>query len=141
MNIANNPVDADAEVGYTPGMKRVVVVDDDEDMRHMMAHVLRESCEVETAEDGVAGLEAVQRLKPDLVVLDLLMPRMHGFEVCRKIRDDAKLKATKVLISSSKSYTHDVKTAVEESGADGYIIKPFRIADFQKRVAELLGET
>jgi DNA-binding response OmpR family regulator len=121
-------------------MKKVVVVDDDEDMRHMMAHVLREKCEVATAEDGAAGLELARRVKPDLVVLDLLMPKMHGFEVCRRIREDAALKGTKVLISSSKSYTHDVKTAVEEAGADGYIIKPFRIADFQKRIAELLGE-
>ncbi len=121
-------------------MKRVAVVDDDEDMRHMMAHVLREHFEVETAEDGEAGLALARRWKPDLVVLDLLMPKMHGFEVCRSIRGDDALKATKVLISSSKSYTHDVKTAVEESGADGYIIKPFRIADFQKRVAELIGE-
>lgn len=120
-------------------MKRVAVVDDDEDMRHMMAHVLREHFEVETAEDGEAGLALARRWKPDLVVLDLLMPKMHGFEVCRNIRGDGSLKATKVLISSSKSYTHDVKTAVEESGADGYIIKPFRIADFQKRVVELLG--
>ncbi len=121
-------------------MKRVAVVDDDEDMRHMMAHVLREHFEVETAEDGEAGLALARRWKPDLVVLDLLMPKMHGFEVCRNIRGDDALRETKVLISSSKSYTHDVKTAVEESGADGYIIKPFRIADFQKRVAELIGE-
>ncbi len=115
------------------------MVDDDEDMRQMMAHVLRESCEVETAEDGAAGLELVKRVKPDLVVLDLLMPKMHGFEVCRKIREDGALKGIKILISSSKSYTHDVKTAVEEAGADAYIIKPFRLADFQKRIAELLG--
>lgn len=121
-------------------MKKVVVVDDDEDMRHMMAHVLKERCEVATAEDGAAGLALVRSMKPDLVVLDLLMPKMHGFEVCRRIREDAGLKGTKILISSSKSYTHDVKTGVEEAGADGYIIKPFRIADFQKRIAELLGE-
>lgn len=121
-------------------MKRVVVVDDDEDMRDMMAHVLRERCEVATAPDGVEGLALIQRVRPDLVVLDLLMPRMHGFEVCRKIRSDDALLGTKVLISSSKSYTSDVRTAVEESGADGYIIKPFRVADFQKRVSEMLGE-
>ena len=121
-------------------MKKIVVVDDDEDMRHMIAHVLRERFEVEVAEDGEAGLALIRREKPDLVVLDLLMPRMHGFEVCRRVRSDSQLKHTKVLISSSKSYTHDVKTAVEEAGADGYLIKPFRVADLQKRVAELLGE-
>ena len=121
-------------------MKRVVVVDDDEDMRDMMAHLLRERCEVETAEDGAAGLDLVKRVKPDLVVLDLLMPRMHGFEVCQRIRADAGLKATKVLISSSKSYQHDVNTAVEETGADGYIVKPFQIDEFKRRVAAMLAE-
>jgi len=123
-------------------MKRtVVVVDDDEDMRQMIAHVLKDRCDVQTAEDGMSGIELIQKVKPALVVLDLLMPKMHGFEVCRRIREDASLKAVKILISSSKSYTADVKTAVEESGADGYIIKPFRIADFQKRVAEMLGDS
>ncbi len=52
----------------------------------------------------------------------------------------AELKAVKVLISSSKSYQHDVNTAVDETGADGYIVKPFEIADFKGRVAALLGE-
>ena len=66
---------------------------------------------------------------------------MHGFEVCRNIRADANLTATKVLISSSKSYRHDVRTAVEETGADGYIVKPFDIREFENRVATLLGET
>jgi twitching motility two-component system response regulator PilH len=122
-------------------MKRsVVVVDDDADLRNIIVHLLRDTCDVQTADDGMAGFELVRKVKPALVVLDLLMPRMHGFEVCRRIRADAELKDVKVLISSSKSYTADVKTAVEESGADGYIIKPFRVEDFQKRVAELLGE-
>jgi len=120
-------------------MKKVVVVDDDEDMRHMMAHVLKERCEVATAEDGAAGLALVKSVKPDLVVLDLLMPKMHGFEVCRRIREDATLKGTKILISSSKSYTHDVKTGVEEAGADGYIIKPFTAEVLKDKLTRILG--
>ena len=68
------------------------------------------------------------------------MPRMHGFEVCRRIREDAELKAVKVLISSSKSYKHDVNTAVVETGADGYIVKPFEIQDLRDRVRALLEE-
>jgi DNA-binding response OmpR family regulator len=121
-------------------VKRVLVVDDDDDMRELMVMLLGDSYDVAAARDGAEGLEMARRLRPDLVVLDLLMPRMHGFEVCQKIRADAALKAVKVLISSSKSYRHDVTTAVEETGADGYIVKPFDIDEFKVRVARMLGE-
>jgi DNA-binding response OmpR family regulator len=120
-------------------MKRVLVVDDDDDMRALMSHLLSADYEVTAASDGAAGLAMAKATRPDLVVLDLLMPRMHGFEVCQLIREDASLKGTKVLISSSKSYQHDVRTSVEETGADDYIVKPFEIDDFKKRVAALLG--
>ena len=121
-------------------MKRVLVVDDDGDMRELMVMLLSARYDVAAARDGEEGLEMARRLRPDLIVLDLLMPRMHGFEVCRRIREDAELKGVKVLISSSKSYQHDVNTAVGETGADSYIVKPFEIADFEGRVAALLGE-
>lgn len=115
-------------------------MDDDEDMRALMAILLDGLCLVETAADGLEGLDLVRRVHPDLVVLDLLMPKMHGFEVCRRIRADAALADTKVLISSSKSYHNDVRTAVEETGADDYIVKPFDVAEFQRRVTSMLGE-
>ncbi|MFI5363413.1 MAG: response regulator transcription factor [Elusimicrobiota bacterium] len=120
-------------------MKRVLVVDDDDDMRALMILILSPDYEVSYASDGAEGLAMAGRLRPDLVVLDLLMPRMHGFEVCRRIREDAQLKSVKVLISSSKSYQHDVNTAVGETGADGYIVKPFDITEFKTRVAAMLG--
>jgi len=117
----------------------VLVVDDDDDMRALMILILSPDYEVSYASDGAEGLAMAGRLRPDLVVLDLLMPRMHGFEVCRRIREDAQLKSVKVLISSSKSYQHDVNTAVGETGADGYIVKPFDITEFKTRVAAMLG--
>ncbi len=120
-------------------MKKVVVVDDDDDMRELMAMLLRGRYEVSTACDGAEGLETVRKVRPDLLVLDLLMPRMHGFEVCQRLRADPELKSTKVLISSSKSYQHDVRTAVEETGADGYIVKPFEVAEFNRRVDEMIA--
>jgi DNA-binding response OmpR family regulator len=100
-------------------VKRVLVVDDDDDMRELMVMLLSVSYEVAVARDGAEGLEMARRLRPDLVVLDLLMPRMHGFEVCHRIRAD---------------------TAVGETGADGYIVKPFEIEDFKGRIAALLGD-
>ena len=121
-------------------MKRVVIVDDDDAMRTLIAAILGDAYSVEQARDGREGLELVKKSRPDLVVLDLLMPNMHGFEVCQKIRADETVKGVKILISSSKSYGHDVRTAVEETGADGYIVKPFDVNDFKKRVQKLLGE-
>lgn len=115
-----------------------MIVDDDDDMRDLMAMLLRGRYEVSTAVDGADGLELVRKVRPDLLVLDLLMPRMHGFEVCQRLRADPELKDIKVLISSSKSYQHDVRTAVEETGADGYIVKPFEVAEFNRRVDEMM---
>lgn len=115
-------------------MKKVVIVDDDDDMRELMAMLLRGRYQVTTAPDGAQGLEAVRSARPDVLVLDLLMPIMHGFEVCRRLRADPELKSTKILIASSKSYQHDVRTAVEETGADGYIVKPFEVSAFNRAV-------
>ncbi len=120
-------------------MKKVVVVDDDEDMRELMCMLLRGRYEVSSANDGAQGLEVIRAVRPDLLVLDLLMPVMHGFEVCQRLRADPELKTTKILISSSKSYQHDVRTAVEETGADGYIVKPFDVNEFNRRVDEMAG--
>ena len=118
--------------------KKIVIVDDDPDMLAFMADVLRPAFDVRTAGDGIEGLETIRRDPPDLVVLDLLMPRMHGFEVCRKIREDAALKDVKVLVSSSKSYLHDVNTA-KNAGADNYIVKPFDMSALLRKVEDLLG--
>lgn len=121
-------------------MKRVLVVDDDDDMRGLMVLLLGERYDVSAARDGEEGLAMARSLRPDLIVLDLLMPRMHGFEVVRRLREDGELRTVKVLISSSKSYQHDVNTAVAETGADAYIVKPFDLDEFQRRVADMLGE-
>src|SRR6185503_7079048 len=118
--------------------KKIVLIDDDPEMLRFMSMALRSEYEVTAAGDGSEGLEAVRRVSPDLVVLDLLMPRMHGFEVCQRIKSEPSLRATKVLISSSKSYAHDIKTA-QSAGADGYIVKPFELDVFQAKIEELLG--
>ncbi len=101
--------------------KKIVVVDDDPDMIALMKEVLVPSYHVLSANDGQMGLEMIRRENPDLVVLDLLMPRMHGFEVCQRIRTDERLRHTKVMISSSKSYPKDIKVATG-AGADFYIV-------------------
>lgn len=114
------------------------MVDDDPDMRDFLAEVLKAQFTVATADDGARGLELVKSEKPDLVILDLLMPKMHGFEVCQRIRQDPELKDMKVLISSSKSYAHDVATA-QTAGADKYLVKPYELSVLMATVEELIG--
>jgi len=119
-------------------MKKIVVVDDDPGMLEFLSFALKKNFNVQTAPDGMAGLDLIRKERPDLVILDLLMPRMHGFEVCKKVREDAELKGTKVLISSSKSYTHDINTA-KDAGADMYIVKPYELASLLGKIDELIG--
>jgi phosphoribosyl 1,2-cyclic phosphodiesterase/ActR/RegA family two-component response regulator len=119
-------------------MKKILVVDDDPEMRQFLEEILRSDFEVRTAEDGIAGLEAIKAARPDLVILDLLMPRMHGYEVVQRIRQDEGLKGLKVLISSSKSYAADQDTA-RKAGADDYITKPYDVGALLGKVQELVG--
>jgi phosphoribosyl 1,2-cyclic phosphodiesterase/ActR/RegA family two-component response regulator len=119
--------------------KKIVVVDDDPDMVALMTEALCPPYEVKSANDGEQGLNLIRSERPDLVVLDLLMPRMHGFEVCKRVRADESLKNTKVIISSSKSYAHDIKVATGAGGADLYMVKPFDLGAFRGKIDEMLG--
>ena len=103
-----------------------------------MVLLLSDRYEVSSACDGEEGLALVKELRPDVLVLDLLMPRMHGFEVCQRLRADPALKSLKILIASSKSYQNDMRSTVEETGADGYLVKPFEIGEFNRSVDKLL---
>ena len=103
----------------------VVLVDDEPNIRETVAFILEaEGVEVETGCDGVEGLEAVRRCKPKVVLLDVMMPRMDGYEVCRAIRNDPELDGIFVMILTARGQKSDEETALEV-GADLYMSKPF----------------
>lgn len=103
----------------------VVLVDDEANIRETIAFILdAEGVEVATAADGVEGLAAVRRLRPKVVLLDVMMPRMDGYEVCRAIRKDPNLIGTYVIILTAKGQRSDERQALE-IGADLYLSKPF----------------
>lgn len=77
-------------------------------------------------------------VKPELIVLDLAMPRMHGYEVCEAVRKDKEISATKIIVTSGKTYPVDIKTAMD-MGADKYMTKPYGIAQLIQQIDELLG--
>ena len=103
----------------------VVLVDDEANIRETVAFILdAEGVEVATAADGLEGLAAVRRLRPKVVLLDVMMPKMDGYEVCRAIRQDANLIGTYVIILTAKGQRSDEQKALE-IGADLYLSKPF----------------
>jgi two-component system alkaline phosphatase synthesis response regulator PhoP len=103
----------------------VVLVDDEANIRETIAFILdAEGVEVATAKDGMEGLAAVRRLRPKVVLLDVMMPKMDGYEVCRAIRQDANLIGTFVIVLTAKGQRSDEQKALD-IGADMYLSKPF----------------
>jgi len=120
-------------------MARISVVEDDDDILHLLeARLSRAGHEVTTAPDGVEGLDLIRREQPDLVVLDWMMPRMNGLDLCRALRDDSGLKSTPVLMLTARTQPQDMERALA-SGADDYLMKPFVSGEFLSRVAALLA--
>lgn len=119
-------------------MSEVLLVEDSPVQREMISDILKESgCTVTIACDGVEALEQLQAFSPDLVVLDIVMPRMNGYEVCRRIKSDPKTKNVPVIMCSSKGEEFDRYWGMRQ-GADAYIAKPFKPDHSQFKI-ELIG--
>lgn len=117
-------------------MKKVLVVDDEEVIREGLERALiKDGYEVTTCADGLEGLKAFHTVRPDLVILDILMPNMDGLTVCRRIREVAD---TPIMMLSAQAITEDNIIEGLNAGADEYLIKPVRLNEFVARVNALL---
>jgi twitching motility two-component system response regulator PilH len=122
-------------------MTTVLVVEDSHTQREMISRLLQESgLSVTVACDGVEALEQMEGNCPDLVVLDIVLPRMNGYEVCRKIRADSKTQKVAVVMCSAKREEFDRYWGMKQ-GADAYISKPFEPHELVGTVKQLLRET
>lgn len=116
--------------------KRILIVDDDDEIRELLEFDVRSSGYfVDTATDGLEGLNKALNNTYDLILLDVMMPKMNGFDVCRNIRQ-AKL-SIPVLMLTAKG-TIDDKTTGFDCGADDYLVKPFDIQEVLLRIRVLL---
>ena len=123
-----------------PSMRKatILVIEDDKDIVELVRYNLeREGFRVLDAADGEQGLAAVIRQKPDLVLLDLMLPGVDGLEVCRRIRAHDELRSTPVVILTAKGEESDVVIGLE-LGADDYLAKPFSPVELELRVKALL---
>jgi two-component system response regulator MprA len=114
---------------------RVLVVEDDEDIADVLRRSLRgEGYEVQTSGDGVEALDVAAGFVPDLVVLDLGLPRLDGVEVCRRLRADSDVP---ILMLTARAETEDRVDGLD-SGADDYLVKPFERQELLARIRALL---
>jgi twitching motility two-component system response regulator PilH len=119
-------------------MSRVLVIEDSVTQREMIANLLRGSgLTVIEATDGVEALDKIQGNPPDLVVLDIVMPRMNGYEVCRRLKADPKTQNVPVVMCSSKGEEFDRYWGMKQ-GADAYVAKPFQPTELVGTVKQML---
>jgi phosphoribosyl 1,2-cyclic phosphodiesterase len=122
-------------------MKKVLLIDDNLAILTFLAKRLKsENVEALTADNGADGLRIAREHHPDVVVLDLMMPKMHGYTLIQEIRNDTNLSNVKILVISAKTYAADLERTIR-LGADRYLSKPFDLQVFWKVIADLLGET
>jgi DNA-binding response OmpR family regulator len=122
-------------------MSNIVVVDDDPDILGLLDFKLTAAGHhVTTEADGEAGLAAIKEVHPDLVVLDWMMPRLTGIEVCLALRHDAGMAEIPVLFLTAKAQESDVQRGFAAGGND-YISKPFSPRELLTRIDALLART
>ncbi len=118
--------------------KIILVVEDEENIRTLLAMRLKVShFRVLTAGDGEEGLAVMREKKPDLVILDLMLPKITGYELCRMIKFDESLKSIPVIIFSALERQVERERA-SEAGADAYFIKPFELSFLIVKINQLL---
>ncbi|MBI2423654.1 MAG: response regulator transcription factor [Candidatus Hydrogenedentes bacterium] len=118
--------------------QQILVVEDDEDILELVRYNLaREGYQVTLAESGEAGLKALQKHLPDLLILDLMLPEIDGLEVCKRIRASETMNQLPILMLTAKGEEADIVTGLE-LGADDYVTKPFSPRILLARVRAVL---
>ncbi len=118
---------------------RVLVVDDEENIRYLLSAALRHAgMEIEEAADGLAAVEAVRTFRPDLVLLDVMLPDLDGFEVCRRLRSDGC--GAPVIFLTARDATEDKVRGLTQGG-DDYVTKPFSLEELLARIRVALRRT
>jgi signal transduction histidine kinase len=143
---ASNGSTAEAGAADSPGLAQaelntenaqVLVVDDTADMRRYVSSLVKPHYRVQTARDGVYGLEAARKLKPDLIISDVMMPRKSGYELCADIKNDPELRHIPVILLTAKAEMA-MKLEGLEHGADDYLVKPFNSDELLTRSKNLI---
>jgi DNA-binding response OmpR family regulator len=122
-------------------MPTILVAEDERDIRELIAFTLRfGGFEVEEAANGMEAIEKARKLRPDLIILDVRMPKKTGYEACQELKGADETKDIPIVFLSAKGQEAEIKQGMK-LGAVDYIIKPFEAELLPKRMAEILKET
>jgi len=117
---------------------RILIADDNQANCELLdAYLAGLDCEVDFAVDGQDTLDKVKSFKPDLILLDIMMPKLNGFEVCQQIKSDSELKRTMILMVTALNERGDIERAVQ-AGTDDFLSKPVNQIELVKRVENML---
>ena len=120
------------------GTNRILIVDDNQSNCELLDAYLSECpCEIDFAYDGQQALEKVDEFKPDLILLDVMMPKLNGFEVCEKIKADPEKKQIMILMVTALNELGDIERAVN-AGTNDFVSKPVTKLELVKRVENML---
>ena len=118
--------------------KKILIVDDEKDLVDAVAYRLKANdYDVITAKDGVEGLDKARKERPDLIILDLMLPRMDGYKVCALLKKDARYSSIPIIMFTARAQEDDIKMG-REVGAEAYITKPFEPETLLNKIKELL---
>ncbi len=121
-------------------MKTILIAEDDSSTLELIVAVLQPlGHNIVTATNGQEAIRQAEQVRPDLLVLDIIMPQGHGFVVCKELRGRSEFDRMKILVLTSKAYAADERQAME-LGADAFMNKPFAIKDLQNEVTTLLSQ-
>ena len=124
---------------YAPLAKKILIAEDEPNIVLSLEFLLKGAgYEVAVARDGSEALKLTGTLRPDLIVLDVMLPSVNGFEVCRQIRGNRETKDTRILILTARGRESEVEKGMA-AGANAYLTKPFATKELVKAVGELLG--
>ena len=127
-----------ANIEPDPSESTILVVDDDpQNLELLQAYLEDLGCEVISAVDGVAAMEAIVQHNPDLILLDIMMPKMSGFEVCRRLKENEATAGIPVLMVTALNELGDIERAVAV-GTDDFLSKPINKLELLTRVKSLL---
>ncbi|MGD0037229.1 MAG: response regulator [Bacteroidota bacterium] len=119
---------------------KVLIIDDDPTLRRLVQVVFeRDGFDVSIASEGSEGVRLALMNPPNIIILDIMMEGLHGFEVCKMLRANSSMQRTAIIIVSGKSYKPDIDRAME-LGADSYVVKPFSPKELLKIAIEHMNE-
>ena len=118
---------------------KILVAEDERDIRELIGFTLRfAGLDVTLTKDGIEAVEQALKLQPDLIMLDIRMPKMTGYEACRVLKSDPSTSKIPIVILSAKGQDGEIQEG-KEAGADHYIVKPFAPDKLTERVKDILG--